>query len=84
MSEGRRSAGDGSWSRDPGKTALALYALAHSGVPADDRALVRGLYYLIGSLVRPDNYDASTAIMALATIDPEGQKKRIRESTREK
>jgi hypothetical protein len=68
---------DGSVSRDLGKTALLLYALAHAGVPAADPAMARGTAFLFAALARPDTYGASAAIMALATLDPEAHAKRV-------
>jgi len=62
---------DGTWTRDAGATGLALYALAHAGAKPDDPAVNRGVAALLRSLVRPGTYEASLAIMAFATIDPE-------------
>jgi hypothetical protein len=68
---------DGSFSRDLGKTALGLYALAHAGLPADSPPMARGTRYLLAALARPDTYGAATAILALATLDPAAHAKRV-------
>ncbi|MHC4472067.1 MAG: prenyltransferase/squalene oxidase repeat-containing protein [Planctomycetota bacterium] len=73
----KKQKGDGSWQRDVGYTGLVLYALAHAGADPDDKAVRRGTRWLVASLARPRTYDASLAIMALATLDRKGQKKRI-------
>ena len=69
--------GDGSFDSETGSTALALLALSHSGVPATDRAIERGLRWLLASLGRVDTYGASLTIMALATLDRDLHGKRI-------
>jgi len=68
----------GSFDRDPGPTGLALYALAHSGVPDDDPSVERALRWLVTHLRKPSTYNVSLTIMALATLDREGHAKRIR------
>ena len=68
---------DGSFSRDLGKTALGLYALAHAGMAPDSDAAKRGTAFLLVALARPDTYGAAAAIMALATLDPEAHARRI-------
>ncbi len=66
-----------------GLTALALYALAASGVPADDRVMVQGLRYVAKSpdafteKARYGTYSASLLVLALTRIDPAAHKKRI-------
>lgn len=68
---------DGTFDRDPGKTALGLLTLVHCGVPADDRAVDRALRQTLASLARPDNYHASLAVMALVALDPAVHRKRV-------
>jgi hypothetical protein len=68
---------NGSFDGETGSTALAIFALSHSGVPADDRSVERGLRWMLANLGRPDTYGASLAIMALATLDRELHAKRI-------
>jgi len=59
--------GGGGWT--PGATALAVYALVHSGVPAHDPAVQRGVAYI---LQQPLNrtYIVSLTLIALAAVDP--------------
>jgi hypothetical protein len=73
----KKQKGDGSWQRDVGFTGLTLYALAHAGVTVEDKAVKRGARWLVASLARPRTYDASLAIMALATLDRKAHAKRI-------
>ncbi len=61
---------DGSWKRDLGTTSLAALALFHSGAKPGERVLRKAVSALHLRLGRPDTYGASTAVMALATLDP--------------
>lgn len=66
-----------------GLTALALYALAASRVPADDPAIVKGLKWTDKN--RRDfqegagygTYSASLLVLALTRVDPQAHKERI-------
>ena len=83
--------GDGSWGdgdrvQSPGRTALALYALAASGVPKDDPAIARGLAFvdLRRGWYRESSeyatYSNALLVLALTRIDPVEFKGRIREA----
>jgi len=70
---------------ESGYTALALYALSASGVPADDPAIRRGLAW---AEEHADSYDrgnpvgtycVSLLVLALTRIDPQGRRARIHE-----
>jgi hypothetical protein len=53
----------------PGETALALLALRHSGVPADDKACRRAAKYLEHSLPDGTVYGAALGLLALLEQD---------------
>ncbi|NOZ22393.1 MAG: DUF4159 domain-containing protein [Planctomycetes bacterium] len=59
--------GGGGWT--PGATALAVYALVHTGVDPNDAAVQRGVAYL---LQQPLNrtYIVSLTLIAMAAVDP--------------
>jgi squalene-hopene/tetraprenyl-beta-curcumene cyclase len=80
----KEQAADGSFSADvgPAVTALAITALARSGLPPDDPAVKRGLAYLL-SFRQPDggiyapgspvsNYETSIGLLALAACNRDG------------
>ena len=87
----RAQAPDGSWSGrmdksanwlkgapNGGLTALALYALSASGLPADDLAIQRGVEWvrMVPAAYWPDGgaqtYSVSLLVLALTRIDPVG------------
>lgn len=76
---GRREDGTG------GLTALALYALAASGVAKEDEAITKGLAWVkahpgpFTSQARYGTYSASLLVLALTRIDPRRHKRRIRQ-----
>ena len=78
---------DGNWSQNGinkgGYTALALYALAASGVPADDMTIKRGVNALYRNTKdfrnssKTSTYSNSLLVLALTRIDPKRHRKLI-------
>ncbi|HEX5138709.1 MAG TPA: hypothetical protein VFY93_17185 [Planctomycetota bacterium] len=88
---------DGSWTEqrtgvDPscvgGLSALSLFALASSGVPADDPAIARGLAFLAANSESFDGeaevatYANATLVLALSRISPGEHRKTIHDAAR--
>jgi len=69
---------DGSFGSQPGKTALALLALRHCRVPADDRACLRAARNLERALPDAKVYSSAIGILALLEQSPERHAKTIR------
>jgi len=80
--------GDGSWGRSTrshagGYTALAIYALAASGVDATDPVIVKGLSWIAankdayGGGESAATYANSLLVMALTRVDPKAHRKLI-------
>lgn len=74
---------DGSWRYmggyspyDVGMTGLAVLALHHAGVPADDPAIANGIRYLLGAS-NEITYSVALKTMALAEVDPVRYKREI-------
>jgi len=65
----REQKGGGVFGAGPGETALALLALRHSGVPADDKACRRAAKYLEHSLPDGTVYGAALGLLALLEQD---------------
>jgi hypothetical protein len=65
----REQKGNGVFGAGPGETALALLALRHSGVPADDKACLRAAKYLEHSLPDGTVYGAALGVLALLEQD---------------
>lgn len=71
--------GNGSFGNQPGETALALMALRHSGVPADDASARRAASNLERSLPDGSVYGAALAAVALLAQDPELHRAKVTE-----
>jgi hypothetical protein len=68
---------DGSFGTNPGETALALLALRHSGVPAEDPACRRAAARLARQLPDGTVYGAALGILALLEQDATEHRKEI-------
>ncbi len=73
----RQQKGSGVFGSGPGETALALLALRHSGVPADDKACRRAARYLEHSLPDGTVYGAALGVLALLEQDLAAHRKKI-------
>jgi len=74
---------EGSFGSQPGRTALALLALRHSGVPADDKACERAARNLERALPDGRTYSAALGVLALLAQSPERHDKTVRKLVRE-
>jgi squalene cyclase len=70
--------GDGSFGKDIGRTSLALYALSHSGLTEKDKPVAAAVRWILTHMGSPGTYEASLAVMALATVDRAKYAKPIR------
>jgi hypothetical protein len=65
----REQKAGGVFGAGPGETALALLAMRHSGVPAEDKACLRAARYLERSLPDGTVYGAALGVLALLEQD---------------
>ncbi|MCK6461750.1 MAG: terpene cyclase/mutase family protein [Planctomycetes bacterium] len=73
----------GGFGTNPGETALALMALRHSGVPAEDPACKRAAARLVRQLPDGTVYGAALGILALLEQDPAAHRKEVERLVRE-
>ncbi len=68
----------GGYGANPGECALALLALRHAGVPADDPACARAAAHLRRELPDGTVYGAALGVLALLAHSPEAHRDRVR------